>query len=160
MKFRDMSTLLAHKLVVMLALGWLWQAGTIHAADSPQPNFIVIMADDLGYGDLGVYGSSLIQTPNLDAMALRGARLDSFTPAPMSAPPPAAACSPGATRSGWGWSATWLVPVTMFISQPKKPRSPRHWVSWVTARLCLANGTWAAVWNGRPTAMASMSFSE
>ncbi|GAB5499844.1 MAG: hypothetical protein PsegKO_21550 [Pseudohongiellaceae bacterium] len=78
MKFRDMSTLLAHKLVVMLALGWLWQAGTIHAADSPQPNFIVIMADDLGYGDLGVYGSSLIQTPNLDAMALRGARLDSF----------------------------------------------------------------------------------
>jgi uncharacterized sulfatase len=36
------------------------------------------MADDLGYGDLGVYGSTLIKTPNLDRMALEGARFDSF----------------------------------------------------------------------------------
>jgi uncharacterized sulfatase len=36
------------------------------------------MADDLGYGDLGVYGSRLIKTPNLDRMALEGARFDSF----------------------------------------------------------------------------------
>lgn len=42
------------------------------------PNFVIIMADDLGYGDLGVYGSTLINTPNLDRMALQGARLDSF----------------------------------------------------------------------------------
>lgn len=42
------------------------------------PNFVVIMADDLGYGDLGIYGSTLIKTPNLDRMALNGARLDSF----------------------------------------------------------------------------------
>lgn len=48
------------------------------AQDSRQPNFVVIMADDLGYGDLGVYGSQLIKTPNLDRMALDGARLDSF----------------------------------------------------------------------------------
>ena len=48
------------------------------AQDGRQPNFIVIMADDLGYGDLGVYGSQLIKTPNLDRMALEGARLDSF----------------------------------------------------------------------------------
>ncbi len=43
-----------------------------------QPNFIVIMADDLGYGDLGIYGSTLIKTPNLDRMSLEGVRLDSF----------------------------------------------------------------------------------
>lgn len=43
-----------------------------------QPNFIVIMGDDLGYGDLGVYGSTLISTPNLDRMSLEGVRLDSF----------------------------------------------------------------------------------
>ena len=48
------------------------------AKQARQPNFIVIMADDLGYGDLGVYGSKLIKTPNLDLMALEGARLDSF----------------------------------------------------------------------------------
>jgi len=50
----------------------------VQGQDAPQPNFIVIMADDLGYGDLGVYGSKLIKTPNLDRMALEGARLDSF----------------------------------------------------------------------------------
>ena len=43
-----------------------------------KPNFIVIMADDLGYGDLGVYGSKLIKTPNLDQMAINGALLNSF----------------------------------------------------------------------------------
>ena len=48
-----------------------------HAQERP-PNFIVIMADDLGYGDLGIYGSTLIKTPNLDRLALNGARLDSF----------------------------------------------------------------------------------
>lgn len=46
--------------------------------DDAPPNFIVVMADDLGFGDLGVYGSTLIKTPNLDRMALEGARLDSF----------------------------------------------------------------------------------
>ncbi len=48
------------------------------SAQEAPPNFIVIMADDLGYGDLGVYGSTLIKTPNLDRLALDGARLDSF----------------------------------------------------------------------------------
>ena len=49
-----------------------------HLAAQNQPNFIVVMADDLGYGDLGVYGSSLINTPHLDQMAAEGIRLDSF----------------------------------------------------------------------------------
>ena len=41
-------------------------------------NFIIILTDDLGYGDLGVYGSTLIRTPNIDRLAAEGVRLDSF----------------------------------------------------------------------------------
>lgn len=42
------------------------------------PNIILIMADDLGYGDLGIYGQEKIRTPRLDAMALDGARFTDF----------------------------------------------------------------------------------
>ena len=44
----------------------------------PQPNFILIMADNLGYGDIGPFGSKLHRTPNLDRMAAEGRRLTSF----------------------------------------------------------------------------------
>lgn len=44
------------------------------AADSSKPNVVFIMADDLGYGDLGCYGQKLIKTPNLDRLALEGTR--------------------------------------------------------------------------------------
>ncbi|MBI1180664.1 MAG: sulfatase-like hydrolase/transferase [Alphaproteobacteria bacterium] len=42
------------------------------------PNFIVVLADDLGYGDLGCDGGTIIRTPNLDRMAAEGARLTDF----------------------------------------------------------------------------------
>lgn len=48
------------------------------ATGSTQPNIVIIMADDLGYGDIGVYGASLISTPNIDRMSSEGIRLDSF----------------------------------------------------------------------------------
>ena len=43
-----------------------------------KPNVILIMMDDLGYGDLGVYGASQYQTPNLDKMAKEGVRFTHF----------------------------------------------------------------------------------
>ncbi len=45
---------------------------------SSGPNLIWIMADDLGYGELGCYGQSLIQTPHLDRMAQEGLRFTQF----------------------------------------------------------------------------------
>ena len=52
-----------------------------------QPNVVVILADDLGYGDLACYGSAKLTTPNIDRMATEGAKLMQFNcPAPFCAP--------------------------------------------------------------------------
>ena len=52
-----------------------------------RPNIIFIMADDLGYGDLGAYGQQVIQSPNLDQMAKEGMRFTQcYTGSPVCAP--------------------------------------------------------------------------
>jgi arylsulfatase A len=48
------------------------------AAETRPPNFVVILADDLGYGDLACYGHPTIRTPNLDRMAREGTRFTQF----------------------------------------------------------------------------------
>ena len=48
------------------------------AQPATKPNIIYILADDLGYGDLGCYGSKLNATPNLDRMATDGIRFTDF----------------------------------------------------------------------------------
>lgn len=49
------------------------------------PNFLIIMADDLGFSDLGCFGSE-IATPHLDRLAMRGVRMSSFYCAPFCSP--------------------------------------------------------------------------
>ena len=56
-------------------LGGGWSV--LHAAERP-PNVVLILADDLGYGDLGCYGAQKIRTPRLDRMASEGLRLTHF----------------------------------------------------------------------------------
>jgi len=51
--------------------------GSAAVAESP-PNFVIVLADDLGIGDIGPYGNTLIRTPNLDRMAAEGAVLTDF----------------------------------------------------------------------------------
>ncbi len=47
-------------------------------SDDARPNIVVIMADDMGYSDLGSYGATVIQTPHLDRMAQEGLRFTQF----------------------------------------------------------------------------------
>lgn len=60
-------------------------------ADRPPNNFVLLFADDLGYGDLGCYGHPTIRTPNLDRMAREGVRFTQFySGAPVCTPSRAA----------------------------------------------------------------------
>ncbi|MSU50245.1 MAG: N-acetylgalactosamine-6-sulfatase [Opitutus sp.] len=81
-----------------LALALLVPGATAFAAAAPsptrppgtKPNFIIILTDDQGYGDLGVFGSKTIRTPRLDRMAGEGLRLTSCYSAPLCGPARAA----------------------------------------------------------------------
>jgi arylsulfatase A len=72
----------------VLTAAWLVVGGItgpIGAAE--RPNFLVILCDDLGYGDLGCYGHPAIKTPNLDKLASEGMRLtECYSSAPVCSP--------------------------------------------------------------------------
>jgi uncharacterized sulfatase len=68
---------------------FLFFAGISSASD--RPNVVIILADDLGFGDLECYGHPEFKTPRIDQMAAEGVRLTQFnTPAPLCAPTRAA----------------------------------------------------------------------
>jgi arylsulfatase A-like enzyme len=54
-----------------------WAAPWVHAQDASRPNIIVILSDDMGYSDIGCYGSE-IETPTLDRLAANGLRYTRF----------------------------------------------------------------------------------
>jgi arylsulfatase A-like enzyme len=60
------------------------------ALAAPQPNFLVLLADDLGYADVGFTGGQDIKTPHLDKLAAAGARLEQFYVQPLCSPTRAA----------------------------------------------------------------------
>jgi len=75
---------LVRSLIILLASLLLVQQAS---AESGRPNFIVILCDDLGYGDLGCFGHPHIKTPHLDKLAKDGIRFTSFySAAPVCSP--------------------------------------------------------------------------
>ncbi len=62
--------------------GWTGAICSTFAQDQShtanKPNFIIIFCDDLGYGDIGCFGSKKHRTPNIDRMAAEGTRFTSF----------------------------------------------------------------------------------
>jgi arylsulfatase A len=65
-----------YQLLVVFAF-LLYSSASIRA-QSPQPNVIIILADDIGYADAGVYGSPKIKTPVLDKLASQGMKFTGF----------------------------------------------------------------------------------
>lgn len=79
-----------------------------------KPNFIIILADDLGYGDLGYTGSSQIKTPHIDALANSGVK---FTQAYVSAPvcgPSRAGLMTGRNQVNFGFDNNPIVDLPQF----------------------------------------------
>src|SRR5262245_33728026 len=76
-------------LVILGAMLLLTQTGAAQRAGGPaprRPNFVIIMADDMGYADLHVNGNPVIQTPNIDRMAREGLQLTSLYATPLCTP--------------------------------------------------------------------------
>ncbi|MSU48681.1 MAG: arylsulfatase [Opitutus sp.] len=55
-------------------------------AAAPRPNIVLIMTDDQGYGDLGIHGNPVLETPHLDALARGGATMKNFHVSPVCSP--------------------------------------------------------------------------
>ena len=73
-----MKAPLALLLLVLGAIAGSWALAAEPAVRSSRPNIIFVLADDLGYGDLGSYGQQRIQTPHLDRLAREGLRFTDF----------------------------------------------------------------------------------
>jgi len=73
------------KLIICLFL--MGALGSTSHGGAPRPNIIVILCDDLGYGDLGCFGNKIIRTPNLDKLAADGIRYtNAYSAAPVCSP--------------------------------------------------------------------------
>jgi arylsulfatase A len=70
---------MGHRWMTLLAaFGGLLLLGGSPRTEPTRPNFVVIFADDLGYGDLGSFGNPVFRTPNLDRLAAEGQRWTQF----------------------------------------------------------------------------------
>ena len=76
---------------VLLLIPFFFQDCSIPQGLTTPPNIILFLIDDLGYGDLGCYGNSMVSTPNIDRLATEGIRFTDFhSNGPMCTPTRAA----------------------------------------------------------------------
>jgi len=105
--------------------------GAFAGASGSRPNVLVILVDDLGYGDLSSYGATDLQSPNIDKLMAAGMRFDRFyANCPVCSPTRAALLSgrypdlvgvPGVIRTHWTNNWGYLFPKAVLLPQALKP---------------------------------------
>lgn len=88
--------------IVFFVVGVVCLSAKSFAADNNRPNFILVMADDMGWGQTGYYGHPVLKTPNLDAMAASGLRFDRFYAGAPNCSPTRATVMTGRTNDRTG----------------------------------------------------------
>jgi len=71
---------------IIFIICFVWCKSPVQADESQQPNIVVILADDAGWGDFSCVGNKTISTPAVDSLARDGALLEQFFVQPVCAP--------------------------------------------------------------------------
>ena len=124
--------------LLTFALGTLFFAGG--ALQAAKPNFIIIFADDQGYGDLSCFGSKTIRTPNIDRIAKEGRKFTSFMVASPVCTPSRSALLTGCYPKRVGMHQHVLFPSSTKGLNPKEHTIADHLKSQGYATACF--GKW------------------
>ena len=124
-------------LFLSLCIAFLSLAGRANASS---PNFVIIFADDQGYGDLSCFGSETIQTPNVDRLAKEGKKFTSFMVASPVCTPSRAALLTGCYPKRVGMHQHVLFPTSTKGLNPEEHTIADHLKSQGYATACF--GKW------------------
>lgn len=140
-------------LVAMLTVFLPAMAGEV----AKKPNVVLFFIDDMGYGDIGPYGSTINRTPNLDRMAAEGLKFTDFYVASTQCSPSRAALMTGCYAKRVGMDGRVCFPLMQKALQPDEYTMAEMFrdAGYVTG--CLENGISGIVRATCPTIRASMS---
>jgi len=113
-------------------------------AAGTKPNIIYILADDLGYGDLGCYGQTKIETPNIDQLAAKGIKFTQHYAGSTVCAPSRASLLTG-RHTGHGY-----LPTLLGESNPQKTHDRLYWEFYEDGgkRAALLGGRWKGIQTG------------
>uniref|UniRef100_A0A3P9JY93 Arylsulfatase H n=1 Tax=Oryzias latipes TaxID=8090 RepID=A0A3P9JY93_ORYLA len=104
------------RFAMLALLPLILTAGSDVSAVEQKPNFILMMVDDLGIGDIGCYGNDTIRTPNIDRLASEGVKLTQHIAAAPLCTPSRAAFMTGRYALRSGMASTGRVQVLLFLA--------------------------------------------
>ena len=134
MKYR-INNMMVNYTLGLVTLFYLSGCNTEQVVENNQPNVILVMADDLGYGDLACYGNAKVKTPCLDEMANAGVRFNQFYASAPVCSPTRGSCLTGRHpyRYGIPWAGEGFLPaqeITIAEALKEKGYATGHFGKW------------------------------